>query len=150
MDGPDLLRQNAELDTLIMTQRFDVALNNISQGVCFFDGQQRLILANRSYAEIYGLAVEDVCPGMTLREIVDLRYAAGSCPDMTQQEYLAWRDRIQVGSGKSDSIVALKNGKIISIHHRPTPDKGGSRPTRTSPNGDERRSGWPTPLGTTP
>ena len=124
MDGPDLLRPDAELDTLIMTQRFDVALNNISQGVCFFDGQQRLILANRSYAEIYGLAVEQVRPGMTLREIVDLRYAAGSCPDMTQQEYLAWRDRIQVGSGKSDSIVALKSGKIISIHHRPMPDKG--------------------------
>ncbi|WP_428535123.1 putative bifunctional diguanylate cyclase/phosphodiesterase [Rhodopila sp.] len=112
------------LDTLIMTQRFDVALNNISQGVCFFDGQQRLILANRSYAEIYGLAVEHVRPGMTLREIVDLRYAAGSCPEMTQAEYLAWRDRVQVGSGKSDSIVTLKNGKIISIHHRPMPDKG--------------------------
>lgn len=124
MEGPDLLRQDAEHDSLIMTQRFDVALNNITQGVCFFDGQQRLILANRSYAEIYGLAVELVHPGMSLTEIVDLRYAVGSCPDMTRQEYLAWRDKIQISNQKSDSIVSLKNGKVISIHHRPMPDNG--------------------------
>jgi len=124
MQGPDPLRQDAEHDALIMSQRFDVALNNITQGVCFFDGQQRLILSNRSYAEIYGLAVERVRPGMSLRDIVDLRYAAGSCPDMAPEEYLTWRDRIQAGSEQCDSIVSLKNGKIISIHHRPMPDNG--------------------------
>ncbi|WP_428488655.1 putative bifunctional diguanylate cyclase/phosphodiesterase [Rhodopila sp.] len=124
MDGPDLLRRNAELDALIMTQRFDVALNNITQGICFFDGQRRLILANRSYAEIYGLAVEDVRPGMTLREIVDLRYAVGACEDITQEAYWARCDRTQASSVNTDSIAALKNGKIISIHHRPMPDKG--------------------------
>ena len=35
--------------------QFDAALNNMSQGLCFFDGLQRLIVCNRRYTEMYGL-----------------------------------------------------------------------------------------------
>src|SRR5208282_2396649 len=52
-------------------QQLDVVLNSLSLGVCFFDGDNRLILANRRYAEIYGLSAEDIRPGMTLEDIVD-------------------------------------------------------------------------------
>ena len=60
--------------------RFEVALNNLTQGVCFFDGSRRLILANRRYADIYQLSQEAILPGMTLEEIVDLRFVAGPAP----------------------------------------------------------------------
>src|ERR1700733_5140328 len=109
MEQTPLMRDEAN-DPLIMGQRFDVALNNINQGVCFFNGQRRLILANRRYAEIYDLSVDSIRPGATLKEIVALRYAAGSFPDMSPEDYLRWRDRIQVSSEPSDSIVTLKNG----------------------------------------
>ena len=33
---------------------------------------------------------------LTLDEIVDLRFAVGTCPDMTRGDYLAWRATIQV------------------------------------------------------
>jgi|GEM_PF-7094402 len=35
--------------------RFDTALNNMSQGLCFFDGAQRLITCNRRYIDMYDL-----------------------------------------------------------------------------------------------
>ena len=38
--------------------RFDIALNNMSQGLCFFDGSQRLIVCNSRYLEMYGLKPE--------------------------------------------------------------------------------------------
>lgn len=104
--------------------RFDVALNNLTQGVCFFDGNRCLILANRRYADIYQLSHEAIRPGMTLEEIVDLRFAAGTCADMTRTEYLDWRATIQVSDEPTDTIVELKSGQIISIHHRPMPDGG--------------------------
>src|SRR5262245_55501158 len=66
-------------DALAQLSRFDVALNNLIQGVCFFDGNRRLILANRRYAEIYNLVPDTIRPGMTLEEVVDRRYAAGTC-----------------------------------------------------------------------
>ena len=104
--------------------RFDVALNNLTQGVCFFDGNRCLILANRRYADIYQLPHEAIRPGMTLEDIVDLRFAAGTCADMTRSEYLDWRATIQVSDEPTDTIVELKSGQIISIHHRPMPDGG--------------------------
>ncbi|HEX2633874.1 MAG TPA: PAS-domain containing protein, partial [Bradyrhizobium sp.] len=58
----------------------DAALNNISHGVCFFDGEHRLILSNTRYVEMYRLSPDDVRPGMSLAEIVDLRFAAGTVP----------------------------------------------------------------------
>ena len=53
--------------------RYETAIDRISQGVCFFDGQQRLILCNRRYAEIYGLKLEDIPSGTSLREIAERR-----------------------------------------------------------------------------
>jgi diguanylate cyclase (GGDEF)-like protein len=111
-------------DLRIQNDRFDVALNNLIQGVCFFDGSRRLILANRRYAEIYGLPFDCIRPGTTLEEIVAHRFAANAAPNMSSEEYLTWRDSIAVANEPSDSVVELKNGRVISIHHRPMPDHG--------------------------
>ena len=104
--------------------RFDTAINKISQGLCFFDGQQRLIVCNQRYAEIYSLSPALTKPGTTLREIVDARYAAGSFPDMTAAEYMAWRVSISTLAKASDTVLTLKNGRVVSIHHQPMPDGG--------------------------
>ena len=103
---------------------FQTALDNMSQGLCFFDGRRRLIICNRRYADLYGLPMARLRPGTSLREIVDLRFAAGSCPDMTREQYLAWRDSIAVADKPTDSIVELKNGRVIAIHHQPMADGG--------------------------
>src|SRR5882724_3546230 len=102
----------------------NIALNNISQGVCFFDGGQRLIICNDRYAEMYGLAPERMQPGISLREIVDLRFAAGTCPEMSRAQYLTWRDSIAISDKPSDTIVELQDGRTIEIRHRPMPDGG--------------------------
>ncbi len=65
----DLRARIATLEA--QAQRYQTAIDNISQGICFFDGEGRLILCNRRYAEIYRLAPEQVRPGATLREIVE-------------------------------------------------------------------------------
>ena len=70
----------AEQTAKAFAERFGTALNNMSQGLCFFDGEQRLIVRNRKYLEIYGLDPDIVRPGMSLNQIVELRYSAGSAP----------------------------------------------------------------------
>jgi PAS domain S-box-containing protein len=105
--------------------RFDTALNNMSQGLCFFDGLQRLIVSNRRYCEIYDLAPVDVRPGMSLRDIVDLRFKAGTAPaNMSQDDYLRWRISDDIINQESDSIAELANGRVVRIRHRPMPNGG--------------------------
>ena len=59
-------------------RRFRAAVENISHGLSLFDRDFRLLVSNRRYAEIYGLDPDRIRPGMTMREILDLRSAVGA------------------------------------------------------------------------
>jgi len=103
----------------IRNLQFDLAINNMVQGLCFFDKAQRLIVSNDRYVEMYRLDPARVVPGVTLREIVDLRFSAGTFPDMSAEDYLKWRDTINVSDKPSDTMVKLKDGRTFQIRHRP-------------------------------
>ena len=105
---------------------YQVALDSISDGVCFFDGQERMILCNRRYAEIYGLSREQVRPGVSMREVAESRVAAGTCPAEATDglAYYAWCSALISSARPSNWTVALKNGRTIKVRHQPTPDGG--------------------------
>jgi NO-binding membrane sensor protein with MHYT domain len=71
-----LQRHEAELQT--QNDNLDMALANMSQGLAMFDAQERLVLANDRYAEIYGLEPQHLQPGTTLRELVEYRISKAS------------------------------------------------------------------------
>jgi diguanylate cyclase (GGDEF)-like protein len=104
--------------------QFDTAINNMSQGLCFFDAAHRLIVCNDRYVDMYDLPRDRVGPGTVLTEIVDMRFEAGSFPAMSREEYLHWRTNVAVSHEPTDSIVELKNGRTFKIRHRPMPDGG--------------------------
>jgi diguanylate cyclase (GGDEF)-like protein len=104
--------------------QFDTAVNNMSQGLCFFNADHKMIMCNDRFLELYDIPPGKVGPGTTLSEIVDLRYEAGSCPAMSRDEYVRWRTNVGVSNEAKDSIVELKNGKTFKIRHRPMPDSG--------------------------
>src|ERR1700733_6284409 len=47
-------------------QRFEAALGNMSQGLCMFGADGRLIVTNRRFRDLYHLAPESVVPGQSL------------------------------------------------------------------------------------
>ncbi|NTE90282.1 EAL domain-containing protein [Agrobacterium tumefaciens] len=117
---PQLNRKQLDLRNMQLT----TVLENIGQGVCLFDSDQRLILANRRYAEVYDLAPEVIRPGATLHEITQLRYAAGACPDLSHGEYMAWCDALNLNPSPQDWVMELKSGKVIRVHHERTVEGG--------------------------
>jgi CHASE1-domain containing sensor protein len=113
---------NARL--LVQNARFDTALNNMAQGLCFFDGAQRLIVCNSRYIEKLGLPPDRIRPGITLDEIIDLRFEAGGLPKMSREEYLLWRKSIAISNEPTDTTVELSNGRIMRIRRQSMPDGG--------------------------
>ena len=107
-----------------LSRQFDTAINNMSQGLCFFDAAHRLIVCNDLYIDMYDLPRDRIGPGTTLSEIVDLRFEAGSFPEMSREEYLRWRTNVAVSAEPKNSIVELRNGRTFRIRHRPMPDLG--------------------------
>jgi diguanylate cyclase (GGDEF)-like protein/PAS domain S-box-containing protein len=104
--------------------RYETAIDNISPAVCFFDGEERLILCNRRYAQIYRLPLEQLRPGMTLGEIVQLRVAVRTCPIAGVDGYLASVRSIASRAGARTWTVDLEDGRTIHICHQPMPDGG--------------------------
>jgi diguanylate cyclase (GGDEF)-like protein len=118
------LGKEQEESLRIRNLQFDTAINNMSQGLCFFDAAHRLIVCNERYIDMYDLPRDRVGPGTDLAEIVDMRFEVGSFPAMSREEYLHWRTKVAVSAEPTDSIVELRNGRTFKIRHRPMSDGG--------------------------
>ena len=102
-------------------QRHTLAIEHISEGVSYFSADHRLILCNARYAEIYGLDVKDIRPGMSLREVVEMRVAAGTSPEETDR-YLALCADIIAGNAPNNWSATLADGRRIEMRHHTLPD----------------------------
>ena len=94
------------------------ALNNMTQGLCMFDGATRLIICNERYREMYGLTREHAYPGCPLRELLEYRKATGTffqdIDEYVQSGQAARRSRARCSTTWSRSRAAS-----ISIANRP-------------------------------
>lgn len=68
-----LLAQDAKM-LRHSNESLDVMMDTMSQGVCLYDHEQRIVIANRNYAEIYRLSIEDVRPGTRLVDVLRTRH----------------------------------------------------------------------------
>jgi diguanylate cyclase (GGDEF)-like protein len=116
-----LARANAELEQ--GRQRFDAVLSNINQGICFFDGTERLLLCNRRYNEIYNLPPEMDYVGASLTEIMRYRGTAGTGL-VLPSEYFDVLAQVRVQGRAMRAVTALRNGRSIEIYHQPMPEGG--------------------------
>jgi len=102
--------------------RFETAVSNMSQGLCMFDRDQRVVIANRRYAEMYGLNPDLLKPGITLREILEARIARGIYGNIEAQEF------IEAGLAsfhrEVKEILRLTDGRFISVVRKPMSDGG--------------------------
>ena len=102
--------------------RFDAALNHMSQGLAMFDAEQRLVVCNKLYAQLYALTPEQVRPGTTIRQLLEHRHAKGVFGDVDFETFV--RDWLVEFSKASSRIQELADGRVISIVRRPMPDGG--------------------------
>jgi diguanylate cyclase (GGDEF)-like protein/PAS domain S-box-containing protein len=105
-------------------RHLDAALRHMSQGLSMFDADQRLIVCNRRYAEMFGLQLEDLTPGTTLRKIMQLRVESGVFPGTDPNEFIEARLKIARENKPAETLLEFDDGRIFSAVHRPTADGG--------------------------
>ncbi len=103
--------------------QFERVLDNMSQGVSFFDGASQLILCNRRYLELFDLPPEIAVPGVTLAALIEYRATVGAVPDMSNEEFVAFLGGV-MSSDAADSVIRYRNGRMIASKHRPMPGGG--------------------------
>lgn len=104
---------------------FDAALNNMSQGLCLFDEQDRLRVSNPQYATLYGLAPHRIKPGISVRELLSLQFAAGLYAGHSIEDVWTIYGSARDGGGTADaSLRELPDGRVISISRQSLRDGG--------------------------
>jgi len=103
--------------------RMRVAINNMSQGLCMFDGNERLVICNQRYREMYKLSDDIVKPGCTLQSLLEYRIHNGSF----SRDPIDYRRELTsaMAAGQTTATeVKSVDGRSISVINRPMSDGG--------------------------
>jgi diguanylate cyclase (GGDEF)-like protein len=120
----DITRQQ-DMETQLRQQveRLDLALENMSHGLSMFSADERLIVCNRQYVELYDLDPNVIKPGVTHKQILDNWVARGNHPDGENERIYRGR-RKAIKSGKRSQWINFKNGRVIEATSQTMPDGG--------------------------
>ena len=105
-------------DFIADTKRLAGALNNMNQGLCMFDAQNRLQVWNERYREMYGIDPNAIWTGCTIRDLLKARIAAGTFPLDPEKYDSELREAIK--QGKVYVITTeLADGRTIAVVNQP-------------------------------
>ncbi len=102
----------------VQNLRFDAALRHMSQGLCLFDADRKVVVSNLRYAQLYHLSEQQVKPGTTLAQILEARREKGTGFAVDPDEYA------NVNIKRAHEILRLADGRIVSIRRHAMPDGG--------------------------
>jgi diguanylate cyclase (GGDEF)-like protein len=108
--------QSQEAELRVQNMRFDTALTNMTQGLCMFDGERRIVVSNRRYAELYGLTMEQVKPGTSLRDVIQARINNGIFAGASADDYM--KERFTSIQSDIDMVQELNDGRSVAISLR--------------------------------
>ncbi|MGH6770040.1 MAG: PAS-domain containing protein [Xanthobacteraceae bacterium] len=119
-------RESSAVQLQTQNVRFNAALNNMSQGLCMFDADRRLVVCNERYARLYSLPPELLQPGTPHEAIVKHRVSSGTFAD--EKSGLAAYERSASGSRPADQastqIKKFSDGRLIRVTRDPMPGGG--------------------------
>ncbi len=111
-----LIENAAELK--LTNERFDVAISNMSQGLCLFDTDKKLVISNHRFQEMYRLPDELVRPGTPLNRILQHYADRGEASDLTVDQH------VQLMPTQAKQNFQPADGREIFIQRKPLPDGG--------------------------
>jgi diguanylate cyclase (GGDEF)-like protein len=119
----EVFKQNAvaliarETELKELNRRIDVALNNMTHGLCMVDADRKLIVCNAAYIQMYALPAELAQPGAPLARIEEFRAGIGNAeiasPDCATMAML------QAEGEASFFAQKLTDGRTIAVSQRP-------------------------------
>ncbi len=116
--------QQRDLDLNVQNARFDVALNNMSQALCMVDQQQRVIVCNSRFLELFGLPASLVQPGTLIEEV----FRAAVTMSRYEPELIEaiWQKQRELIAAKRTGSFFQEDagGQAVAVSHRPMPRNG--------------------------
>jgi len=119
-------RKAAENAAETSARNLDAALSNMPMGLCLFDRNERLILANRRFIDFYNLDETLVQPGVSFRTLLTtIMNQKAEPPDENMVEAFHARHRELIARPAGGTYVSdYFPDRVMSISHRPMAEGG--------------------------
>ncbi|HEX5182066.1 MAG TPA: EAL domain-containing protein [Allosphingosinicella sp.] len=98
----------------------NAALDNMAQGLSMYDAEDRLIIHNRRYAELYGIPTDLLKAGTPYSSVIDHLIESSGMVDLANPELQIVPDLARGASMQ----VELSDGRFIEIQRQPLPGGG--------------------------
>jgi diguanylate cyclase (GGDEF)-like protein len=112
-----LKTRDAELHT--QYARFDAALNNMSQALCMVDGNQRLIVCNTRFLELFGLSVGVVQPGKAIVDVFRVIGAIRKYNESLIEDISAEQQALVFAHRPGSFLLEGTDGQALAVSHQP-------------------------------
>jgi len=113
----DITKRKEDADRIALVSRnLDIALENMSQGLCLFDRDETLVLANSNYSAIFGFPQAFTSVGRSYREIIEQGYLTKlNDPAVARIRAAEHYERAMniIRSGGGTNIQKLSDGRSI-------------------------------------
>jgi len=102
----------------------DAALENMSQGLCLYDADQRLKVVNRRFCDIFNITPEDLRPGIDVSRVIEFSVASGNYPAQTVEALVEEERELFREGGNSTRLQQLSGGRYVEITRQPISEGG--------------------------
>ncbi len=120
-----LTRQNQKLEQL--NACFEAALEHMGRGLSMFDADQRLVMCNKAYVDIYVLPASLARPGTPLIDIMRYHTLRLSGEEISKDIATEWvRDHLSrlQQAGHREEVQCFPDGRVIRVTYEPLADGG--------------------------
>jgi len=101
-----------------------LALDRMEQGVAVYDSDNRIVLLNRRYLDLFDMSADIVRPGTSYREVLAHSASRGNfSPSEIEALYLARIVQIEAGQ-PFRTEQRLPNGLVLALYLKPLPEGG--------------------------
>ncbi|TVP71246.1 MAG: response regulator [Rhodobacteraceae bacterium] len=100
------------------------AVEALNDGFVYFDADDRLVLANRRYRELYATSAPAIVPGTKFEDILRYGLERQQYDDAIGREDEWLRERLQAHVAQRPLRQVLKDGTVLQIVERQTADGG--------------------------
>ncbi len=118
-------KETMELSQRLAEQnkRFDAALNNMPQGLCMFDAEQRLVVANARVGQIFRAPPMACTPGQTISELAARMEKCGALTKESARIVVAALSPDFEAGGPSHALIPLPGDRVVAA--TVAPQEGG-------------------------
>ena len=100
-------------------QLFEAALNNMSQALCMADGDQRLIVCNRRFLEMFGLPPSLMKQGRRIGDVIQAIGEGNRYPSELIEQIYQEQLRLISNDRLASFFQEHRSGQAIAVSHQP-------------------------------